>query len=237
MTRNLKVFGLVVVTVLALSAVVASVASAQNGRLTSTGNVTLTGTEIVGTPNALTFAGIKTLCTGSTYTGHKYNVTPHTFIPSGSETITLTPQLKQPCETNVGPATVDLNGCDYVIHIGATTGVADTYAVTTDIVCPAGKDITETSWFSAAEHTEGKESCTMHIAPQTGLKGATIRDTTTGDLELVGAVKGIKVVETKDGLHALLCPAKEGEGEFDFGDTYKGDNEAHTSTSISLSHL
>ena len=131
-----------------------------------------------------------------------------------------------------------MNGCDYVIRLGATTGVADTYAITYDIVCPAGKDIAETSWFSAAEHSEGKEASTMHIVPQTGLKGGTLKDTTAGDFDLGGIVQGVKIVQTKDALHALLCPAKEtNTGELDLGLTLKGFNEAGGESSISLSHF
>jgi hypothetical protein len=238
MIRNLKVVGLALVAVLALSAVAASAASAQNGTITSTGNYTLTATEIAGKTNAMTAFGLAVSCEGSTYTGHKFNVTPHTFIPNDVSTFTITPKYNQPkCKSLSGPTTIDMNGCDYVIHIGLTNGTADTYAVTYDLVCPAGKDITMTNWFSAAEHTEGKEACVIHIAPQTGLAGGTIKDTTTGDLELAGPVKGIKTVETKDGLHALLCPAKEGTGEWDLGITVKGDNEGGTNTAISLSHF
>ena len=96
MTRNCRtLFGLSLIAAIVLSAAITSVASAQaNGRLTSIGNVTLKGTEIEGIPNALTAFGLKTLCPGSTYIGHKYNITPHTFIPSGAETITFTPQPK-----------------------------------------------------------------------------------------------------------------------------------------------
>jgi hypothetical protein len=235
MIRNFKVLGVAFMAVLALSAVVASAASAQNGRITSTGKVTLVGTE--NTPSKLTAFGLTVECPGSTYTGHKYNVTPHTFIENGAETATLSPKYKEPCKNNFAASTVDLNGCDYVVHLGATTGVADTYAVTYDIVCPVGKDITVTNWLAAAEHTEGKEACVLHIAPQTGLKGGTVKDTTAGDLELKGPVTGIKVVETKDALHPLLCPAKEGTGELDIDATVKGNNEAGANTAISLSHL
>lgn len=236
MIRNFKVLGLAVMAVLALSAL-ASAASAQaavNGKLTSTGNVTLTGTEI--TNSQLKAFGITVECAGATYVGHKVGSTT-AFLPSGSEEATITPTYPQPCKSSVGPSTVELNGCDYVIHLGETTAVAKQYSVTYDIVCPAGKDITVTNWFSAAEHTEGKEACTLHIAPQTGLKGGTITDTGAGDLTLGGPVTGIAVVETKDALHSLLCPAKSGPGELVINATVKADNEAKTNTAISLSHL
>ena len=243
MIRNLKVMGLAVMAVLALSAMVASAASAQNGRITSTGNVTLTGTEITGKKNAVTAFGLTAVCPGSTGTGHKYNVTPHTFIPSGAEVFTLTPHLidvsegKPNCRVNSFPATTAFNGCDYVSHIGQTTGVADQYAGTLDFVCPEGKEILWTVWFNDEDHKNGKEPCVIHIPPQTGMKGGTITDTTTGDLELGGPISGVKMIETKNLAHPLLCPAREGEAEIDIALTVKGDNEFGENTAISLSHL
>jgi hypothetical protein len=239
MIRNFKVLGLAVMAVLALSAVAASSASAQNGTITSTGNYKLTGTEIAGKTTALTAFGLAVSCEGSTYTGYKFEVTPHTFIVNDVSTFTILPDYNQPkCKTLAGPSTVDMNGCDYNAHLKQTTGNADEYFAEYSLVCPAGKDVTVTNWFSAAEHAEGKEACVIHIAPQGPLSGGRVKDTTTGDLELTGPVKGIKAVETKDGLHALLCPAKETvAGELDLNVTVKADNEAGGSTSISLSHL
>jgi hypothetical protein len=234
MIRNFKIVGLALIPVLALTALTsAASAQAANGRLTSTGNVTLTGTEI--TPGKATAFGLTVECPGSTAVGHKVGSTT-AFLPNGSEEVTITPTFKQPCKSNVGPSTIDMNGCDVVSHIGETTGVADTYSGTSDLVCPAGKDVTVTSWFSEAEHKEGKEACTIHVSPQTGVKGGTVKDTTEGDLVLNGPVRG-KAVETKDGLHSLLCPAKEGEGELSGVATVKGHNEVGANTAISLSHL
>lgn len=236
MIRNLKALGLAAMAVLALSALASASALAANGRLTSTGNVTLTGTEIAGKVNALTAFGITVKCPGSTYLGHKLGTTTG-FLTSGSENATITPKYKEPCESNVGPTTIDLKGCDYVIHLGETTGVADTYSATYDIICTAPNDITVTNWFSEAEHKEGKEACTLHVSEQSGLKGGTVVDNTDGTLTLNGPVKGINVVETKDNLHPLLCPAKEGASELDLSVLVKGDNEGGTNTTISLSHL
>ncbi len=237
MTPKLKTLGLALIGILALSAM-ASAASAQaaNGTLTSTGNVTLTGTEIAGKVTGWTVFGLAVKCPGSTYLGHKVGSTT-AFLPNDSGEATITPKYKEPCESNVGPSTFDLNGCDLVVHIGETTGVADTYKVTLDIICPAGKDVTSTNWFSTVEHTGGKEACTVHVPPQNNIKGGTITDTTEGDLVLNGPFGPFTVIETKDNLHPLLCPAKEGEGELDFGLTIKGDNEGGTNTAISLSHL
>ena len=92
MARNLKALGLALFVVFALSAVAASAASAQVGKLTSDGPVTLFGTQTgEAKNNALIAFGGETTCTKASYTAHKYNVTPHDDIPSGESSITITP--------------------------------------------------------------------------------------------------------------------------------------------------
>ena len=251
MIRNLKTFGLALVGVFALSAAVSAVASAQQGTLTSTGPVTLTGEETPKPPepgkNALTYNGLRVECNESTYTGHKYNVTPHTLIPVGATTFTITPHYKQTgvgtenCKVNPGEfrATVDMNGCDYVAHIGGTTGgVVGTYTVTFDIVCPVGKEITLTVWTSGADDTNGVvPMCIQHIPAQAGLGGAHLTDTGNGHIDLTGPIKNIKVTQTKSTTHPILCPHKEAPvAELDIDVTLKGHNAAGEPTSISLSH-
>lgn len=247
MIRNLKVLGLALVAVFALSAVAASVASAQQGTLTSDGKVTLKGEETGVEQNFLESFGLKVQCPGSSYTGHEYNVTPHVLIPSGATTVTLTPHYKQTNHNcNVTPgnfkATIDMNGCDYVAHIGETTGgVAGTYGVTFDVVCPANQSITVTVWTTSALETSEPNNpmCKLHVrgAPfNQGLKGAHITDTGVGDGTLTGTVEGINVQKTKT-THALLCPTAEtNTGKFGLDVTVKGLNSVGEPTNISLSH-
>jgi hypothetical protein len=234
MIRNLKVMGLALAAVFAFAAMSASAASAQNGKITSTGPVTLDGTEIAGQANALTAFGGKTECPGSTIAGHKYNVTPHELIPSGAETATLTPTYNEAaCFVEEAgtkhKATVTMNGCDYVLHVGATTGAEDTYSTTVDIVCPANKSIIVDVYFSASN--ENLKVCEITVGPQNGLGGATLKDTTTGDLEIHGTYTGIH--SSKSG----VCGSATTEtGEFHANLTVKGTNGAGEPTSISLSH-
>jgi hypothetical protein len=240
MIRNLKTLGLAITALFAVSAMVASTAAAQQGKLTSDGPFTLTGAETGVGANSLTAFGLKLECPGSSYTGHKYNETPHKFIASGSTTVTVTPHFNQAkCVATPGnfPFTIDLNGCDYVTHLGATTGgVAGTYALTFDIVCPAGQEITTTTFTNETALTENKPYCVMHIPPQTGLSGAHTTDTANGFVDTTGPVKGIKVTRTKSATHALLCP--EGTtltGELDIDITGSVRNEAGGATAISVS--
>jgi hypothetical protein len=245
MIRNLKVLGVALAAVFAMAAVTASAASAQ-GKLTSTGPVTLTGTETgEAAANRLTAFGAFVQCPGSTYTGHKAVTTPHAFIASGSTSATLTPHYKQTtgtgapnCTGSLGTsATVDLNGCDYLINLGATTGgVAGTYGVKFDVVCPAGKSITVTIWLSESAHTTepGSPKCIIHVPAQTGLAGAHATNTGNGSIDLTGTVTGITATQTRN---SILCPSgtHTAAAEFHLDANVTGKSELGDPTSISLS--
>jgi hypothetical protein len=245
MIRSLKTLGLALVAVLALSAMAASAASAQQGKLTSDGPVTLIAAETgAAGANALTAFGNRVECPGSSYTGHKYNVTPHALIPSGETTITVTPHYKQTagnCKavTALGTfrATVDVNGCDYVMHLGATTGgVAHTYGVTTDVVCPVGKEIEITVFTNEADHTANKPFCVQKVPAQTGKPGIHATDTTNGHVDLAGTVTGLTVNQPASASHPFLCSAKHTlTGEFHLDVTGRGVNSLGGATNVSIS--
>lgn len=202
MIRNRRALALALVATLALSATGASTASAQQGELTSNGPVTLKATETEGSAllaNSFTGAGASFTCDGSTYTGHKYNVTPHEPVAAGSTTFTITPHYTN-CLAHVPilgtrPVTITMNGCDYVLHAGEATGGAEgTYAVTADVVCPAGKAV-EVEMFKAGatEHVAESRICTIALKAQTGLKGPHLSHTASGadDVDLKGTFTGI----------------------------------------------
>jgi hypothetical protein len=239
MIRNVKVLGLALVAVFALSAVTASAASAQNGKLTSTGPVTLDALEIFGKLNAFTSFGGIVECPGTVMTGHKYNVTPHTFIPSGAETVTLSPDYATDecyAEETIGGgkhfATITMNECDYVLHLGTTTGVTDQYNVTADIVCPEKKSIIVDVYFSSTPTNEALKVCEITVGAQVGLAGATATDTTAGTVTVNGTFK--KIHSSRSGAGCTTKATEE--GEFHINVTAKGTNEAGGTTSISLSH-
>jgi len=241
LTRNLKALGLVLVAVFAIGAMVASAASAQNGIITSDGPITLkgvnTGPEL---ENSLTVFGQKeTLCPTITYTGHKVAVTPHEKIPNNSSSVTITPN---PGICRVGGtirSTVDMNGCDFVFDLGKTTGVADQYAVTTTVVCPAGKHIVETLFTNEDFHlTQKKSFCHITITEKASYDGLLLKDTTNNTFDLTGTIEGVEADKeaisgtTEDA--GILCPketTKIGVWHFDVTIT-----EA-SGTAIKLSHL
>lgn len=240
MIHDLRILGMAIGVILGLSAVVVTDASAQQGVLTSDGPVTLTGTETAGAFNGLKAFGLTIKCPGSTGTGHKYNVTPHQLVPNGSTTFTLTPHFKS-CLVSPGsfPATIDLNGCDGVTHIGETTGgVAGTYGGTSDLVCPIGNEAKMTVFTNQAKEAENKPFCILSAGSQAGFfGGGHATDTGTGTIVVKGSITGIKIKKTNGGEDLLLCPnAETSSGEASGDGTITGKNALGEATSISLSH-
>lgn len=251
MIRNLKALGLALVAVFALSVVAAPAASAQEqGELTSDGPVTLLATETTEGSNSLAAFGLTIKCPGSTITGHKYTTEAetkgipknHTLLPNVSTTATLTPHWKEAnenCRVNPGnfAATVDMNDCDFVIHLGKTTGgVAHTYGVTFDVICPTGKEITVTVWTNNTDHTAATTPmCILHVtADQTGLEGAHATYLTNEKVRIHGEVKGIHVLKTKT-THSLLCPeATTADARFNLDMTVEGKNSEGLATGITI---
>jgi hypothetical protein len=191
MTRNLKVLGLALVAVFAMSAMAASSASAQ--KLTSDGPVTLLGTQTgAAGSNKLSAFGGKTECASAKYTGHKVNVTPHEKIPSGASQATITPHYGV-CNTNfIGinfSTTVDMNGCDYVFDLLTKTAVG-TYPVRATVVCPAGQFI-KVTLYSSGTHTS--PFCTLTITHNpAGYLGLHATNGTGGHINIAGTIKGIE---------------------------------------------
>jgi hypothetical protein len=211
MTSKLKALGLALVAVFAMSAVAASAASAQNGIFTSDGPATLigtpTGTEV---ENSITAFGKTVTCPKVIYTGHKANVTPHEAIPSGATEVTLTPHFGV-CAMGAFPVTVDMNGCDFVIAIKETTGVADQYNLHTTVKCPAGQHLVVTAFTNAAGHTANTPFCNLTLTENAaGYAGLKQTDTTNSTLDVTGTIEGMvldKKSNTADS--GILCPTEE----------------------------
>jgi hypothetical protein len=231
MIRGCRSIGLILIAAFATSAVVASAASAQQGHLTAEGPVTLVGTPTI-SPDVsdFTFFGSKNSeCPMYTYTGHKYNVTPHELIPSGASTITLSVSYGQFCNVGGVPMTADMNGCDFALDIEGTTGSADTWAVRTTVACPAGAHI-QTTLFSSGAHSF--RVCTITIEENAaGYTGLEITDKTNGKVDLTGTASGIKVSRS-----GLGCSAKtEENAKVDVDMAVVGKSFAGKETAIVLS--
>jgi hypothetical protein len=230
MIRNLKALGILLAAVFAIGAVAASAASAQQGVLTADGPVTLDMTETGIGQNATTMFGEKIECQGTVYTGHQYNVTPHMPIPGPTTTITVTPHYNNAnCTSFPGPhkATITMNGCDFVFHIGNTIG-ADLYAVFADIVCPAGQQIEKHVYM--APNNEAMSICTYTIKPQAGLFGAQVTTTTGGnDIDIRGSFQNIHVEK-----HGLCGAGTTNFGEWDIDLTVKGTGPGGQPTGVTV---
>jgi hypothetical protein len=229
MIRNLKVLGLALVAVFAMSAVVASAASA--GELTSTTSpVTLISTETgAAEANQLEAFGGFTRCPGTKFTGHKYNVTPHELITTPTSTITITPDYGS-CTTTLGslenaPTTVDMGTCDFVFHIGALVS-AGTYKVTGTEVCSSGH--IQVTVFSSAAHS--LRLCTLTTeAPAAGVGGPHLTNG-AGDVNISGTFASFKVVKS-----GLCGSATEEGGKLKVDATIKGFTGGGAETGISIS--
>ncbi len=120
MTRKFKTLGLCLVAVFAMSAVAATAAQAE--KFTSASYAaSITGEQIGALPNEfeVTNAGVE--CGTATFSG---------TLAAASETLTITPNYQNCLVGGSIPATVDMNGCDYLFH---ATGVK---TASVDVVCP-----------------------------------------------------------------------------------------------------
>jgi len=180
MTRKLKLFGVIAVISLALTAVAASAATAAPVFHVETVPATITGEQTT-TQEITTNSGV-IRCTGATFHG----------VASIIETTT---QEVKPTYTGCTAfgflaSTVASNECGYLFHL--TAGGVSPFPATIDVVCPSGKAITVTSKFS---------NCVINIGPPpvSGLTGVTFTNSgskTTRDLNASFNVSGIKYAQT-----------------------------------------
>lgn len=184
--RNLKILGLALMAMFAMSAVTAGAASADH--ITAEQYpATLTGKNTTETDKFLTTTGTVNCKTAS------YAAT----ISAAATSVSATPTYSN-CTAFGFPATIDVNGCKYVFNIGAgTTGDAD-------LSCEAGKTITVTAV------SAGTIKCTVHVASQSDIAGTiTYSNTgagTTREVGIVVSLSGIDYSHTK-GTGLGACPA------------------------------
>lgn len=196
----------------------------------------LTWPETAASSNATTMFGVKLECANFIATGHAYDQTPHKSISSGATTITLIPHYGTCTWPGGFPTTRDVNGCDYVLHIGKTSGEKQgTYEVTTNIVCPPGQETMFTMFLNATKHMENKPFCKLDVQAPLGLKGLHATETENGHFAITGTLKGIHVASTN--IEGGTCPtsATTANAEFDFDLTVRGLNGAGQATTIALS--
>jgi hypothetical protein len=156
--------------------------------------------------NALTIglAGFKLECPKATYTGHKNSSPPIEKIPNGSTEITVTPHYGVCGVPTALPTTVDMNGCDYKLDLGASTGV-DEFAVKLTVLCPEGQHIKITMFTNATLHTESKPFCETTLTENAaGYSGLEARDTTNNSIDVAGVIENLTYHKKSPGGKYLL---------------------------------
>jgi hypothetical protein len=240
MTRNLKVLGLALMAAFAMSAVVASAASAQTiGKFTSDGtHFFLTGTELAG-GNKLEYPGLPPIaCPESHFHGGKLDttVTPtkHSPLTSGDSSVTIKPTYTN-CKVGIFPATVKMTGCDFDFKLGETTpsGTAHTYGLHVQVTCenPATEQI-HLEVYSDAGHT--KLICSTTFGAQTPHSQLHATDTTNGRVLVKGIITGIHATRTNSG----GCPPSNTTNAvvYEVNVELTGENEGGGTTALSISH-
>ncbi len=202
MSGNVKILGLALVAAFAMSAMVASAASANaNYWFTSPGSdwTSLSGSQNVAFTDEAKFDGIVPggpqgilKCETITYSG--------ALSATTTTTITLAAVYGN-CELSpFGKATISMNGCVYVIHtdpLGDTTN--GEYDTVTTIDCPAGNEITIESKIT------GITKCIIHIEPQNLGTGIVLKNKAGGGFEATINFSNIKYTQTTGTAGANRC--------------------------------
>lgn len=178
MIRNLKTYGLALISALVMSAAFASTAQATEWVAEELGETVgyFTGTQI--THNSRSFHVLKAgnseiQCEEASFVGE---------IALKQKFITLTPTYNK-CKTLSGlPVTITENGCDFTFYSGTQSekDKNDFFDGATDIKCPTGKEVEIHVYLSAENHSKGSSWCTIRIPEQSTLVANTYTNTTTG---------------------------------------------------------
>jgi len=212
MIRNLKFLGLALVAALAMSSVVASMASADVITSESAAVTTATGKQ-EGTDVFKTHGG-QVNCTTVTYTG--------TFS-SGASSALVAPTFSG-CSYAGLAMTIDMNGCLYRINVTGGTSTEGSI----DIVCTGSNEITVTA------PSVGTKKCILHIPAQTDLtkvKGTNIGAGATREITLDISITNIKYSQTAGTAETGNCATADSTT----GGTYEG--TAIVTGSISGAHV
>ncbi len=218
MNRNFKVLGLALVAVFAMSAVLASAAQAQVGKVTvSPSPAWLTG-EVIVHPN---IGKVETLkLTGGQDLACEEVISKAT-VKNGETSITVVSQFNK-CTAAIGTenhlVTVTMNDCDFQLSdLTTETPNSTTFTALSSLVCPVEKQVEIHVYKSATTETE--ELCTYKVAPFVN-KGGTVIHNVAGepnDLTITHTVTEIPVTRTG----SLLCGGASQTGFFTGSTTVK----------------
>jgi hypothetical protein len=195
MKRNFKALGLALAAVFALSAVVASAASAHYVLTPAQSPSFITGEQIEhkeGNKFEITSRGTKVTCTGAHF---------EAGTVSGLELsqVTVTPSYSG-CEAFGQPATVDVNGCDYLL----TGETGPNGHGTVHVICSGTNKI---------EITIPSISCTLKVHTQTPTGGGLVYTNTSGspdDIHATATLTGVTYEREGNGLACAIGAPSEG---------------------------
>ncbi|HEX5593647.1 MAG TPA: hypothetical protein VFX35_09915 [Solirubrobacterales bacterium] len=204
MIGNVKAFGLALVAMLALGAVVVASASAQF----EAESVPVRVTRSANNTQEFTYnEGITVKCTTVGGSGEQ-TATPSTdFRFNPTYTGCTVPAIG-------GKAEVNMTGCGYTF-----TSAAKSTSMTTHIVCPEGKSIDITVY-----DIFGTDVCTLNVGPQTPA------GTITGSNAGAGATREVKIASNLSGIvgtrtgSSLCGPATSTSGTYVGEVTSTGEN-------------
>jgi len=138
--------------------------------------------------------------------------------------VTLHPSYEK-CKAFGLTATVDTEGCDYLVHVGEAPSPGSSYLGSTDIECAGANLIRITAGIIG-------NRCEVQIGSQTGLVSEVVNKAgPPKDVELRANITGITYKITKD---EGTCPLSLAGQTFSGGD-YKGNTTLVGSSAIFIS--
>jgi len=208
MIRKIKFLGMALIAVFAMSAVGASAASAAVEFHSEGAPVNITGTQ-EGAGNALDFQFGETKCTTVDYNA--------TTTVSTDTTVTLIPKYES-CTFAGVAATVDTEGCHFVLHVlTLTTG-------TFTVECPTGKEITITGGTKCIVHIPSQD---MGIATLSNIGVGTTREVTADFKHL-----RFQYSQTPGSGVGKCSSVTTNEGKFTGTATFTGETDPVTGTPV-----
>lgn len=191
MIRNLKGLGVILVAMLALTAVLASAAQAVPEITCSSYPCKGTGSNTVGGETLTTPGG--TVQCNSHIEWEKYRTATGESLPAGAPTATTTVNFFNCTAFGFLSATVNMEGCDYEGHVRERMWpFTGKYRIEKVFNCPAAKK---------KRITAG--TCEVDVEPQNLGKGVTTTNNANGTINVEYNMTGITMNVTKDGFG---CP-------------------------------
>jgi hypothetical protein len=199
MIRKLKVLGLALTAVLAMSAVVASASQATVGSFTwANGTTQLDATQDAATPNQKFVVDAGSFTCNEVHGTAKVSGTSSTDVTSEKTITYQNSGSTDTCPASIGTATVKMNECGFTFTAGETLNAMETTASVIHVVCP-GTNVISVSVAGL---------CTVEVPAQTPTGGHVVFRTITNafgagihDVTVEATVTGITYDQT-----GIFCP-------------------------------